>query len=264
MTAMFEIEMKGNLPISLYTRHPTTRELTDADSDPTYEILDVDTEALVDSGTLSATLFDPGNYHAIHGITVGNGFINNKTYRVNVTAIVDGVTDSTVYCLFRTILAAETEGARVAELTEMERGSLSADITEAVLTAFEANYGAEMANLDASVQDVLNAVLENSSLSADEITDIADGVLNRVVTGAAAGGPTTLAMFIRLISAFVSGNVVTTTLESPDPDEGAFMASYYDTKSDQTNDTLRLQVVMTGPRDWKIRFFDATTPASGD
>ena len=101
------VQFGQKLAFSICSHDPDTGVLTDTDAPPSYRIYEDETATPILTGVM-AKLDDTnttGFYLKLIPCTSGNGFSNEKTYTIYITATVDGDTGGISYA-FRTATTA--------------------------------------------------------------------------------------------------------------------------------------------------------------
>src|SRR4030095_3240212 len=99
------------------THSPDTSALVNADSTPTYEVLEEATAASIVSGSLTLRTASVGEYYFTVAATVANGFELGKMYTARVGATVSSISDKSDCPPLRVVAAEATAGVPVANTT---------------------------------------------------------------------------------------------------------------------------------------------------
>jgi len=112
-----------------FTVHlPTTGGISDADSLPTVEIWEDETDSTLSGGTVTKRVGKTGNYRVAVLATTGNGFEVGKSYNVVVTVVAGGVTAKGVIGSF------SIDGKRLNDLNDISVSNILAGMVEGTKT----------------------------------------------------------------------------------------------------------------------------------
>jgi len=129
-----QIEIPLNQPYYCYalTHSTTTVGLVNADSTPTYAVLENGTDTAIVTGNLVARAASVGEYYLTFNATAANGFELGKMYVVRVAATVEGFPDKEDCPSFRVVATEATTGYKPPDptaLTEQAQGTPTATPT---------------------------------------------------------------------------------------------------------------------------------------
>jgi hypothetical protein len=109
--AIFSVPLDEVVYFDVITSHPTTQAVTDADSTPTFEVFEENTDTDIGIGTTMTKRTDKtGNYKGTFTASAANGFEVGKYYSVIASATVGSITGKCVALSFRVTLAETTVG----------------------------------------------------------------------------------------------------------------------------------------------------------
>lgn len=155
------------------THNPTTLEVSDADSAPTYDVFEeaTDTPILATQAMTKRTSLT-GNYRGAITVSAANGFEAGKWYSVIVTAIVDGVTQKDVAKTFRVGPAESVAGVPKVDVSHLggTAGTFAGGRPEVNVTHVNGNATSATAG-------VLNVGVASIANNAITTASIADGAL---------------------------------------------------------------------------------------
>lgn len=185
------------------TSTPSTSAAVDADSAPTFEVMEEDTDTAIVSGTMTKRTSKTGNYRGSITCSTANGFEAGKWYSVVATGIVGGVTGKAVVKNFRVAPAEAVAGVPKVDLwyglgtlfTEGAAGRLVAGIVKFF------NINSPQATMDHGILVDTVTTLTNAPADSSGITTL----LGKFT------GITLLAQWLGLIAGKQTGNTTART-----------------------------------------------------
>jgi hypothetical protein len=139
MGCQSEVTLGDYLTFSVCTHDPDTGELTDADAAPTYRVYEDETATAILTGTMATldTANTTGFYSERIACTAANGFENDKTYTVYISATVDGDTGGICYGFLCRTIPTDVWAAATRTLTQSAASVISA-VTGSTVTQYRA------------------------------------------------------------------------------------------------------------------------------
>lgn len=135
------------------TSDPSTGSVSDADSAPTFDVFEEDTDTpILASQSMTKRGALTGNYRGAVLASSGNGFEAGKWYSVVATATVGGVTGKDVVRAFRVVAAELTAGVPRADVSHWAGSAASA--TDTALADAPPNFSALAINASGHVSRV--------------------------------------------------------------------------------------------------------------
>lgn len=112
-----DIALDEVLHFDAITSHPSTGAATDADSTPTWEVFEEDTDTAIGSGNFTKRTSKTGNYRGTHTLSSANGYEVGKWYTVVASATVNSVAGKGIVQRFRIVPAESTAGVPRTDVT---------------------------------------------------------------------------------------------------------------------------------------------------
>jgi hypothetical protein len=139
MGCQSEVTLGDYLTFSVCTHDPDTGELTDADAAPTYRVYEDETATAILTGTMATldTATTTGFYSERIACTAANGFENDKTYTIYVSAAVGGDTGGICYGFLCRTLPADVWAYTSRTLTQTA-AAVTAAVTGSTVTQYRA------------------------------------------------------------------------------------------------------------------------------
>jgi hypothetical protein len=176
------------------THHPSTGAVTDADSGPTYDVFEENTDTpILDDQTLTKRTSLTGNYRGSFTASAANGFEAGKWYSVVATATVNSVTAKVVAAHFRVAPAESAAGVPKIDVSHLSGDSGAADNAESF---FDGTGYAGTNNVIPTVTTLTNAPSDSAGVTT---------LLSRV-PAALFSGITSLAQWLGLLAGKQTGN----------------------------------------------------------
>jgi hypothetical protein len=111
-------KLADTITLDFTVHSPTTGAVADADSLPTVEVFEDDTDSTLAGATVTKRTGKTGNYRVAVAATIANGFEVGKSYNVVVTVIAGTVTAKAVIGSFA------IDGKRVSDLNDIPAGTV--------------------------------------------------------------------------------------------------------------------------------------------
>ncbi len=161
------------------THTPSTGALVDADSTPTFDVFEENTDTpILAAQTMTKRTALTGRYRGSFTASAANGFEAGKWYTVDMTAIVGGVTDAAVVAWFRVAPAEVNAGVPLVEFTSAAIASIWAAIVDSsgVTTLLGRLTAAIASKLQKHTTAVLAVVVTSGSTTTAVVLNASTGI----------------------------------------------------------------------------------------